>query len=80
MVDHDRLFKELLSTFFLEFLALFAPALRREVDSDSVEFLEKELAARITAQPQDALDQLTKDLLDLSTLHDVQQWLAKGGL
>jgi hypothetical protein len=25
MVDHDRLFKELFSTFFLEFLELFFP-------------------------------------------------------
>lgn len=25
MIDHDRLFKELLSTFFIEFLDLFLP-------------------------------------------------------
>jgi len=25
MIDHDRLFKELLSTFFVEFLDLFFP-------------------------------------------------------
>jgi hypothetical protein len=25
MIDHDRLFKELLSTFFIEFLELFIP-------------------------------------------------------
>ncbi len=28
MIDHDRLFKELLSTFFVEFLELFFPDLR----------------------------------------------------
>jgi hypothetical protein len=42
MVDHDRLFKQLLSTFFLEFLELFAPELARSVEPGSVEFLEKE--------------------------------------
>jgi predicted transposase YdaD len=42
MVDHDRLFKQLLSTFFLEFLQLFAPDLASDVEAGSVEFLEKE--------------------------------------
>jgi hypothetical protein len=28
MIDHDRLFKELLSTFFLEFIDLFIPKVR----------------------------------------------------
>jgi hypothetical protein len=28
MIDHDRLFKELLRTFFLEFIELFLPAVR----------------------------------------------------
>ena len=37
MVDHDRLFKELLTTFFLDFLALFTPGLSREVEPASVE-------------------------------------------
>jgi uncharacterized protein DUF4351 len=42
MIDHDRLFKQLLSTFFLEFLQLFAPELARNVQSGSIVFLEKE--------------------------------------
>jgi hypothetical protein len=42
MVDHDRLFKQLLSTFFLEFLDLFAGELAESVEPGSVEFLEKE--------------------------------------
>ena len=42
MVDHDRLFKQLLSTFFLEFLELFAPELARDIEPGAVEFLEKE--------------------------------------
>jgi hypothetical protein len=42
MSQHDRLFKQLLTTFFLDFIHLFAPELARDVEPDSVEFLEKE--------------------------------------
>ena len=40
---HDRLFKELLTTFFVEFLELFFPKLAAELEPDSVEFLDKEI-------------------------------------
>lgn len=36
MIDHDRLFKELLTTFFWDFLVLFVPDLAESVDRDSV--------------------------------------------
>jgi hypothetical protein len=36
MIDHDRLFKELLKTFFLDFLDLFAPEMAALIDRDSV--------------------------------------------
>jgi hypothetical protein len=42
VIDHDRLFKQLLSVFFLEFLDLFAAELVREIEPGSVAFLEKE--------------------------------------
>ena len=42
-MDHDRLFKELLTTFFVDFLKLFCPELAANVDRDSVEFLDKEI-------------------------------------
>jgi hypothetical protein len=42
-VDHDRLFKELLTTFFFEFLDLFFPELAAQIDSESIEFLSQEL-------------------------------------
>lgn len=42
MIDHDRLFKELLSTFFLEFLELFLPEVLTYLEPDSVTFLDKE--------------------------------------
>ncbi len=38
-MDHDRLFKELLTTFFPQFLQLFCPELAANVDPDSLEFL-----------------------------------------
>jgi predicted transposase YdaD len=45
MIDHDRLFKELLKTFFLDFLDLFAPEMAALIDAESVEFLDKEVFA-----------------------------------
>jgi hypothetical protein len=47
-MDHDRLFKELLTTFFAEFLQLFFPELAAYLDPDSVEFLDKELFTDVT--------------------------------
>jgi hypothetical protein len=40
-VDHDRLFKELLTTFFFEFLDLFFPRLAARVDRESIEFFPR---------------------------------------
>jgi hypothetical protein len=36
-IDHDQLFKQLIGTFFLEFLDLFAPDLAINIDRDSLE-------------------------------------------
>ena len=41
-IDHDRLFKELITTFFVEFLELFFPKLAAMLDRDSIEFLSQE--------------------------------------
>src|SRR5215211_6325699 len=43
MTDHDRLFKELLTTFFVEFIALFFPVVANYLDHDSITFLDKEI-------------------------------------
>jgi hypothetical protein len=43
MIDHDHLFKELLTTFFVEFLELFCPELLQHMDTSQIEFLDKEL-------------------------------------
>jgi len=49
MIDHDRLFKELISTFFLEFLELFAPDVCAYVDEASLVFLDKEVFTDVTS-------------------------------
>lgn len=49
MIDHDRLFKELLSTFFIEFLELFSPDMLTYLDRDSLVFLDKEFFTDVTA-------------------------------
>lgn len=36
MVDHDRLFKELISTFFVEFIELFLPQILEYLEADSI--------------------------------------------
>ena len=49
MTDHDRLFKELLTTFFTDFVELFLPELAAYLDKDSLVFLDKELFTDVTA-------------------------------
>jgi len=41
--DHDALFKELLTTYFSEFIALFFPRLSRHLERKSIVFLDKEI-------------------------------------
>ncbi len=48
MIDHDRLFKELISTFFLEFLDLFFPDMQAYLDPESITFLDKEVFTDVT--------------------------------
>jgi len=60
MVDHDRLFKQLLSTFFLEFLELFAPELARDIEPGAVEFLEKETFTDALAGSHHVVDLLAR--------------------
>ncbi len=49
MIDHDRLFKELLSTFFLDFVELFLPEVLPYLDTSSLNFLDKEVFTDVTA-------------------------------
>jgi hypothetical protein len=60
MIDHDRLFKELLTTFFVEFLELFFPEVIAYLESDCLEFLDKEIFTDITAGEQYEADLVVK--------------------
>jgi predicted transposase/invertase (TIGR01784 family) len=59
-IDHDRLFKELLSTFFIEFLELFFPQIAAAIDRDSVSFLPQEYFADLTVGETKIVDLLAQ--------------------
>ncbi len=60
MIDHDQLFKELLSTFFIEFLELFFPQVATAIDPDSVSFLPQEYFADLTVGETKIVDLLAQ--------------------
>ena len=60
MIDHDRLFKELLTTFFLEFLELFFPPVLTYVEPGTLEFLNQEVFTDVTAGEKNYLDIIAK--------------------
>jgi Domain of unknown function (DUF4351)/Putative transposase, YhgA-like len=60
MIEHDRLFKELLSTFFLEFLDLFLPEIARQIEPGSLTFLPQEYFADLTAGDKQIVDLLAQ--------------------
>jgi hypothetical protein len=47
-IDHDRLFKELLTTFFVEFVEAFLPDVFAYLEPESIVFLDKEIFMDIT--------------------------------
>lgn len=49
MTNHDQLFKQLLSTFFVEFVELFCQDLADYLDASSLQFLDKELFSDVLA-------------------------------
>lgn len=59
-MDHDRLFKELLTNFFVEFIELFLPDVAAYLDPDSLEFLDKEVFTDVTAGQKRAVDLIVK--------------------
>ena len=60
MIDHDRLFKELLTTFFLEFIDLFFPDVSAYLEPNSLTFLDKELFTDVTSGDQYEADLIAK--------------------
>jgi len=59
-IDHDRLFKELISTFFIEFIELFFPQLLEYIDTESIIFLDKEIFTDVTAGDKYETDLIAK--------------------
>ena len=55
-INHDRLFKELIITFFVEFLDLFFPAVLEYLDVDSIQFADKEVFNDLTQGEKSILD------------------------
>lgn len=55
-LNHDHLFKELLSTFFLEFIELFFPQVTHYLEPDTVQFLDKEVFTDVTSGEEHAED------------------------
>ena len=62
-IDHDRLFKELLTTFFQEFMEAFFPEADRLLDYSLLEFLSQEIFADITTGEKKYIDLLVKTRL-----------------
>jgi hypothetical protein len=60
MIDHDRLFKELLTTFFVDFIELFFPAVASYLQPGTVTFLDKELFTDIAAGERREADVVVK--------------------
>ncbi|MBE9003525.1 Rpn family recombination-promoting nuclease/putative transposase [Fortiea sp. LEGE XX443] len=60
MIDHDRLFKELLSTFFIEFLDLFLPQVVSQIDRDSIQFFPQEVFTDVTLGEKKEIDLLAQ--------------------
>ncbi|WP_414527288.1 Rpn family recombination-promoting nuclease/putative transposase [Nodularia chucula] len=59
-IDHDRLFKELISNFFIEFIELFFPQVLEYIDTTSITFLDKEIFTDVTAGDKYETDLIVK--------------------
>src|SRR5699024_3208450 len=59
-IDHDRLFKELIQTFFREFIEVFFPEESAHIDFSSVTFLEQEVFTDIVEGERRQIDILAK--------------------
>jgi len=62
-IDHDRLFKELLETFFAEFIRLFFPEAGRAIDFAHIRFLQQEIFIDVTAGEKHEVDILVETRL-----------------
>jgi predicted transposase/invertase (TIGR01784 family) len=62
-IDHDRLFKELIETFFAEFMELFYPAAYQAIDFAHLKFLQQEVFTDVTAGEKHKVDLLIETKL-----------------
>jgi predicted transposase/invertase (TIGR01784 family) len=62
-IDHDRLFKELIQTFFEEFILLFFPNMYEHIDFRHLSFLSEELFTDVTAGEKYRVDLLVETKL-----------------
>lgn len=62
-VDHDRLFKELLQTFFGEFVELFFPQVYAALDPEHIKFLQQEIFTDVTSGDKHRVDILVETRL-----------------
>ncbi len=60
MIDHDRLFKELISTFFVEFIDLFLPQVARYIDRNEIQFLPQDVFTDVTSGEKKEVDLLAQ--------------------
>jgi hypothetical protein len=59
-IDHDQLFKELLSTFFVEFIELFLPDVASYLERDSITFLAQEYFTDLSGGERRIIDLLAQ--------------------
>ena len=59
-IDHDRLFKELLTNFFREFVELFLPDVAQYMEPGPVEFLDKEVFTDLASAERHEVDLLAR--------------------
>lgn len=59
-IDHDQLFKELLSTFFVEFVELFLPEVAALMERDSITFLPQEYFTDLITGDRQIIDLIAK--------------------
>lgn len=59
-MDHDRLFKQLLTLFFAEFVELFLPEVSAYLARETIEFMDKEIFTDLAAGERHEVDLLVK--------------------
>lgn len=59
-MDHDQLFKQLLTVFFAEFIELFLPELDAYLARETIQFIDKEIFTDLTAGQRHEVDLLVK--------------------